>query len=276
MSIIETAIRQAKNRPEKVADVPEARQQQELRSAPHAAVVESSAAKARQFTSASIDRRTMEQHGVLLQLNDDVAQRAYKILRTRVQQRMAAQRWSSLAVTAAVEGEGKTLTAINLSIALASDMNARVFLVDLDLQRPKVAAYLGLKFDAGLSDYLEGEATFDEIVYCPEGVERLAVIPNGRTLSQSSELLVSPRMLELRRQLAAEAPRRLQVFDVPPLLLSDDVLRFSSHVDSLLLVVSEGLASRSVLERARETLNEMNLLGVVLNRSAERQESVYY
>ena len=217
----------------------------------------------------------MERHCVLLQVRDETAERSYKILRTRMQQRMEEASWHSTAVTAASAGDGKTLTAINVAIALARDVNTWVFLVDLDMQRPKVGAYFGLQYDKGLSDYLAGTASFDEIVYEP-GVERLAIIPNGRPLEQSSELVVSPRMLELVRTLAAEVPRRVVIFDMPPLLLSDDVLRFLPNVDSLLFVVSESKTQRSALTHAREILPEDKLLGVVLNNSHEREESGYY
>jgi Mrp family chromosome partitioning ATPase len=188
---------------------------------------------------------------------------------------MEASLWHSIAVTAAEAGDGKTLTSINLAIALARDVNCWVFLVDLDLQRPQIAAYLGLQFDKGLSDYLAGQASFDEIVYDP-GIERLSVIPNGRGLDQSSELLGSPRMFELSQALATETPRRIVIFDMPPLLLSDDVLRFLPNVDGLLFVVAESKTPRVTLERARDAIPEKKLLGIVLNRSAEREISSYY
>ena len=231
--------------------------------------------EARSFRAAATDPAVMERHGVLLQVRDETAERSYKILRTRMQQRMEEASWYSIAVTAAGAGDGKTLTAINVAIAMARDVNTWVFLVDLDMQRPKIGAYLGLQYDKGLSDYLAGTATFDEIVYEP-GVERLAVIPNGRPLEQSSELLASPRMDELVRSLSAELPRRIVIFDMPPLLLSDDVLRFLPNVDGLLFVVSEAKTQRAVLTHARELLPEDKLLGVVLNRSHEREESGYY
>jgi protein-tyrosine kinase len=231
--------------------------------------------QARAFRPATTDPATMEQHGVLLQVRDATAERSYKILRTRVQQRMEEHSFHSIAVTAPSAGDGKTLTAINVAIAMARDVNTWVFLVDLDMQRPKIGAYLGLQYDKGLSDYLAGSASFDEIVYEP-GVERLAVVPNGRPLEQSSELLASPRMAELMRSLAAEVPRRIVIFDMPPLLLSDDVLRFLPNVDGLLFVVSEAMTQRAALTHAREILPEDKLLGVVLNRSHEREESGYY
>jgi Mrp family chromosome partitioning ATPase len=230
---------------------------------------------ARSFRAAAVDSATMERFGVLLQVRDNIAERSYKILRTRVQQRMEASHWHSIAVTAAAASDGKTLTAINLAIALARDVNTFVFLVDLDMQRPQMAPYLGMQFDKGLSDYLAGQATFEEIVYEP-GVDRLALIPNARPLEQSSELLGSPRMFDLCQSLANESPRRIVIFDMPPLLLSDDVLRFLPNVDCLLFVVSEGKTPRVALQHAHEALPENKLLGIVLNRSAEREESGYY
>jgi len=229
----------------------------------------------RTFRSAALDTATLELNHVLPKLPDVAAQRAYKVLRTRVLQRMGAENWRSVAVTGTAAGEGKTLTAVNLAIALAQDMNTSTFLVDLDLQRPRVASCLGMKADKGLSDYLVGNANIEDVIYDP-GIDRLAVIPNTQILQQSSELLSSPRMVNLLQTLLAEVPKRIIVLDLPPLLVSDDVLAVAPHVDSVLMVVAQGQTARSTLENAKETLASMNLLGVVLNRSPERDESPYY
>jgi Mrp family chromosome partitioning ATPase len=181
-------------------------------------------------------------------------------------------------VTGVTPGEGKTLTAINLAIALAQDVSTWVFLVDLDLQRPRVAQYFGmtgLAGERGLSDYLLGDASVDSITYSPN-LERFSIIPNFQPVNQSSEMLASPRMLELVRALENESPRRIVVFDMPPILAADDVLAFAPQLDSLLLVVGEGATGRDALRSAKEVLAEMNLLGVVLNRSAERDDNAYY
>ena len=282
MSLIEAAINKAKelaaSSQTEASAASERAPKYSRRSAPatrHRVPVATPLHEARTFRSATTDPATMEQHGVLLQVRDATAERSYKILRTRVQQRMEESSFHSIAVTAASAGDGKTLTAINVAVAMARDVNTWVFLVDLDMQRPKIGAYLGLQYDKGLSEYLAGAASFDEIVYEP-GVDRLAVIPNGRPLDQSSELLASPRMDELVRSLAAEVPRRVVIFDMPPLLLSDDVLRFLPNVDGLLFVVSEARTQRAVLAHARELLPDEKLLGIVLNRSHEREESGYY
>ena len=278
MSLIEAAIRKAKRlaatapADAPAVEAPVTRRPQREKVRPPTAYVQ----PGRSFRPTVVDPMAMERSGVMLQVGDAGTERSYKILRTRVQQRLEEAHWHSIAVTGAAPGDGKTITAINLAVALARDVNTWVFLVDLDLQQPQMAAYLGMKFDKGLSDYLAGQAAFEDVIYEPAGIERLAVVPNGKPLEQSSELLGSPRMFEFCQALANEQPRRIVVFDMPPVLLSDDVLRFLPNVDGLLFVVAEGKTPRAAVEHAREVLPDDKLLGVVLNRSAERQESGYY
>lgn len=233
-------------------------------------------ASARPFQPVAVDASVMSANKLLPTLADRAARRSYKILRTKLLQKLNADSCRSLMVTGTSSGVGKTLTAANLALALAQDPNTWVFLVDLDLQRPNIANVLGLRPERGLTDYLAGEAALDDIIYQPAGLDRLAVVPNGRAVEQSSELLSSSRMHDFVQGIEAEVPSRIIVYDVPPLLVSDDVLAVAPLVDSVLLVATEGLTPRSTLEQAREILSEMNLLGVVLNRSSERDDSPYY
>ncbi len=277
MSIIEEAVRKTAERyhrhPPQQEQVPGRPRLRRVAPAPI------DTANVRRFQPVSLDRAVMEENNVLPQVTNPGALRAYKILRTRIIRRLEANQWHSFAVTGATPSEGKTLTAINLAMALAQDSSTWVFLVDLDLQRPKVADYLGINNsngERGLTDYLLGDATFEQITYSPANMERLAVIPNFQAVANASDLLTSQRMDELTRALEAEAPRRVVIFDMPPVLASDDVLAFAPQVDGMLLVVAEGTTSRDALRSAKELLTEMNLLGVVLNRSAAQDEGVYY
>jgi protein-tyrosine kinase len=283
MSIIEEAVRKNAERQNRQAATDPLRQpagdplrgQARLRRVP-ATPVDTS--HAQRFQPFSLDKATLHDNLILPQLQDAGALRAYKILRTRVLRRLEANQWRSFAITGVTAGEGKTLTAVNLAIALAQDVNTWVALIDLDLQRPRVAEYLGMRSvrgEKGLSDYLQGNANFENIVYSPD-IERLIVLPNFTPMLNASEMLSSPRMTELMQSLEAETPRRVLIFDMPPVLAADDVLAFGPQVDGLLLVVAEGTTDRTQLRRAKEVLAEMNLLGVVLNRSAERNDAAYY
>jgi protein-tyrosine kinase len=275
MSIIEEAVRKTAEQYRRLASSEPQHARARARRVPSTPVDTS---QARTFQPFALDERVLEENRVLPKVTDYAALRAYKILRTRLLRRLEANQWTSFAVTGVTAGEGKTLTALNLALALAQDVNTCVFLVDLDLQRPRIASYLGmsnLHGEKGLSDYLLGDESMDNIIYSPD-IERFAVIPNFQPLQQSSELLASPRMLELLRMLENEMPRRIVIFDMPPILASDDVLAFAPQLDGVLLVVGEGATSRDSLRSAKEVLAEMNLLGVVLNRSSERADNAYY
>lgn len=277
MSIIEEAVRKTAERHQRHAPPPEqGAGRPRLRRVPTTQVDTSNV---RRFQPVSLDRAVLEENNILPQVTDPGALRAYKILRTRLLRRLEANQWHSFAVTGATAGEGKTLTSINLAMALAQDSSTWVILVDLDLQRPKVADYLGMNNSLGqrgLTDYLLGDATFEQITYAPANMERLAVIPNFQAVANASDLLTSPRMGELVQSLEAETPRRIVIFDMPPVLAADDVLAFAPQIDGLLMVVAEGTTSRDSLRGAKQVLQEMNLLGVVLNRSETQDEGAYY
>lgn len=277
MSIIEEAVRKTAERYQRPAPPEQpAGGRPRLRRVPPPAT---ETANVRRFQPVTLERAVLADNNILPQITDPGALRGYKILRTRLLRRLEANQWHSFAVTGATPGEGKTLTAINLAMALAQDSNTWVVLVDLDLQRPRVASYLGINNslgERGLTDYLLGDATFEQIMYSPTGVDRLAFIPNFQSAANASDLLTSPRMGELVQALEAEMPRRIVIFDMPPVLASDDVLAFSPQVDGMLLVVAEGLTTRDALKSAKSMLQEMNLLGVVLNRSEAQDDAAYY
>ncbi len=153
MSIIEEAVRKTAERYQRPAPPEQSGGRPRLRRVPSQAIDPS---KVRRFQPVTLDRAVLEENHILPQITDPGALRAYKILRTRMLRRLEANQWHSFAVTGATAGEGKTLTSINLAMALAQDSNTWVFLVDLDLQRPKVADYLGLDNslgERGLTDF---------------------------------------------------------------------------------------------------------------------------
>lgn len=227
-------------------------------------------------SSASVESRAMEKNKILPAVDDRGAVTAYKMLRTRVLQRMRSNDWHSLIVTGAGPGEGKTMTACNLAVSVSGDVNQAVILVDLDLQRPSLASYFGLDVRASIGDYLIGNAELEEIVYAPAGMERLVIIPNRDPVPNSSELLASPRMRTLLGWLREQGPETITVFDMPPILACDDVLAFSPYVDAILMVVAEGMTERSSLGRCMELIGDRNLLGVVLNQSREQDSASSY
>lgn len=227
--------------------------------------------KFRVLHTAHADKEVMEQSRFVSEVDDRSAIAAYKVLRTRVLQRMRSNNWRTLLVTSAGAGEGKTLTASNLALSLSRDVNQSVLLVDLDLKRSRVAQYFGFDVEIGdgIGEYLTGSAEIPDIVYSPSGMERISIIPNRSEIEHSSDLLSSPRMKELLEWLRVQSERTIVIFDMPPVLVDDDVLAFCPVVDAVLLVVAQGQTERALLEKAMSLLSETNLLGIVLNKSSE-------
>lgn len=202
---------------------------------------------------------------------------AYRMLRTRLLQRMRTNGWNTLAVTGMSPGEGKTTTAINLSLALARDVNTSVVLVDLDLRKPAIHRYFGLEPRVDFHECLSGRVPLTDALVRPDldGADRLALLLNSNPYSNATEMITSPEMRRLVENLRA-GKGRIVVFDTPPLLITDDVLAFSPFVNGLLLVACQGVTKRDDLIAAKELLQGLNLVGTVLNRSSEEVSQYYY
>jgi Mrp family chromosome partitioning ATPase len=229
------------------------------------------------LSTTRVESKAMERNKILPAIDDRGAVTAYKMMRTRVLQRMRSNNWHSLIVTGAGADEGKTLTASNLAVSISNDVNQAVILVDLDLQRPSLASYFGLDVRASIGDYLLGNAQLEEIVYAPAGMDRIVIVPNRDPVPNSSDLLASPRMRRLLDWLNEQGNDAIIIFDMPPVLACDDVLAFSPYADAILMVVAEGMTERSALSTTMEMLGDRNLLGVVLNQSREKGSvSSYY
>ena len=192
---------------------------------------------------------------------------AYRILRTQVLQRLKENSWNSLAITSPGVSEGKTLTAINLAISLAMEVDYTVLLVDADLRHPSVHNYFGLDTGYGLSEYLTDNKPIDELLVHPANIPRFIILPGGKSLTNSSEMLSSPKMVRLVEDLKTRYPSRIVIFDLPPLLSAADALAFSPYVDAALLVIEEGKTQTEDAKRAVNLLQGTNLIGTVLNKS---------
>ncbi len=199
----------------------------------------------------------------------------YKMLRTQVMRRLTELGANTLAVLSAHNGEGKTLTAINLAIAIAAHPGYTALLVDLDLRNPSIHRRLGIEPAVGVEDCLEQRRPVHEAMSKIAGYERLTVLTARAHVAHSSELLASQRMAEIVEELRSRYVNRVVIFDLPPVLLADDVLAFSQHAQAGLFVVSEGRTAREGIARSIALLHKLPIVGTVLNRSQDSLGAYY-
>ena len=207
----------------------------------------------------------LESNRVLTALSDQRALDAYNLLRTQVLQVTKAKGWTSLMVTSVGPGEGKTTTAINLAASLARDAQQTSLLVDCHLRAPKVDTYLGLEACPGLTDHLLNDEAIPDLLVSP-GMDHFVVLPAGRCLSASTDLLGSPRVKGLVKEFQDRYPDRYVLYDCPHLLDMPDALVFSSYVDGIILVVEADRTRQQDIESALGLLKDKNLIGLVLNK----------
>ncbi len=196
--------------------------------------------------------------------NDPLAN-AYKVLRTQVLQRLVAHDWRTVAVVSPAAGEGKTLTAINLGIYLASTRSHTALLVDADWRRPSVHRYFGYTPEHDVYDCVRGQCSVEDALINP-GLPRFCVLPCREPVPDASEQLAG--MSAFVKELADRYANRIVLFDLPPLLATDDAMGFLPLVDCALLVVEEGRTQRADIIRSIELIGAEKLLGTVLNKSS--------
>lgn len=208
------------------------------------------------------------EHGgsqLIAQADDMALTDCYALLRTQVLHRTRDKGQNTIMVTSVGKGEGKTLTAINLAMSMAKEMVQTALLVDTNLREPKISSYLSLEATRGLSDYLLEDVPLPELLINP-GMKKLVVLPAGRPIAVSTEILGSPRMRHLVHEMKTKYPERYVIFDCPHLLEMPDSLVFSSYVDHVILVVEAGKTTRSDLQKTLQLLEGKPLLGIVLNK----------
>lgn len=188
---------------------------------------------------------------------------AYKTLRTNVNFSLADKDGcKTILVTSAMQGEGKTLTALNLAISLGQT-DSKVIIIDCDLRRPKVARMLNIKAPMGLSNLLMAPDNMDvAILKDSHGVD---VIAAGDIPPNPSELLASVRMQKLLDELKTRYD--YIILDSPPINVVIDAVVLSPQCDGVLFVVKAEQSERGAVIHAVEQLKyaKANLLGFAFN-----------
>lgn len=188
---------------------------------------------------------------------------------------MEENNWQTIAVVSPSPDSGKSVVSVNLAMSIAHQPTKTSLLVDFDLRKPKVAAYLGIDVEVSMNEYLQGDIPLSDVLVNPD-TQRLVVLPVMSPVSRSSELLSSSKVTDLIAELKERYDSRIIVFDLPPVLSTDDALALIPQVDCILLVIGNGVSTQVEIEDTMHLLPKDQLVGVVYNKAEEENKSYYY
>lgn len=202
---------------------------------------------------------------------------AFRALRTSLLLSQADHPPQVILVTSALPREGKTTAAVNLAVTLAQ-LGDRTLLIDSDLRKPGIRRALGLTVgkEVGLSSYLAGVSSLDEVTVPHQTITNLVAMPTGPVPPSPADLLSSHRMREAIVYLRQHY--KFVVIDSPPIMAATDAVILSALVDGVLLVVRSGETPKEAFTRCRDLLEgvKCRILGVVLNAVDSTAPDYYY
>jgi protein-tyrosine kinase len=225
----------------------------------------------------SLNSAYLESQRIIAHDVRDPRSRAFDMLRTQILQSMDLKSWQFLGITSPTEGCGKSVVAINLALSIARQPDRSVLLVDLDLQKPRVANYLGFRSDRGVLNVLAGRTSLqDTLIQATIMGEQLMVLPcEGPTLNSSSWIASRP-MSALLQDIKQNFWNWTVIFDLPPILLGDDVISILPRLDCVAFVVGAGLTTAEEIRECNKHLDSTEIVRVVLNKSEDTIANDYY
>ncbi len=168
-------------------------------------------------------------------------------------------------VCSAKPNDGKTFCAINLALSMAAEKDVEILLVDADFAKPDILRTLGAPDGPGLLDVLNGNVASAEDCVLDTDVPQLSVLPAGTRSNADTELLASERAHAILDGLAAANPRRIVIFDSPPILAASPASVLASHVGQVMLVVRADQTSEGDLREAVALLDGCDQIQLLLN-----------
>jgi len=182
----------------------------------------------------------------------------------------------TIMVTSALPGDGKTFTSINLALSMALERDISVLLVDCDVAKQHVSQIMGVKQERGLLDALIDESADIESLVMQTNMRGLSLLPAGKRVEATAELLSSNRMRQIITALCHSNSRRIVLLDSPPLLITNEGRALVKIAGQVVLVVRAGYTPRHALQEAVELFDAQQAGGLILNHVAGDGNEDYY
>jgi len=178
-------------------------------------------------------------------------------------------------VTSALAGEGKSFTAINLALSIATELDNTVMLIDADVARPSVLRVLGLPPGPGLLDLVIDESLDMSSVLLKTNIDKLSILPSGTPHERATELLASDAMIRLLENVAGRYPDRIIIFDSPPLLLTTESRVLAAHMGQIVMVVRAESTLQADVQHALSTIEACPVKLLILNQARSDAKGGY-
>jgi capsular exopolysaccharide synthesis family protein len=178
-----------------------------------------------------------------------------------------------MVISSAEQGEGKTLTSLNLALCYANIQNWPVLLIDTDLRTRGLSRLLGDPESPGLAKVLESGTAYQSAILATNS-PNLYFLPAGIADSSPPELFSQDRWKEFIGWCAESF--RLVIIDAPPVLGLADFELISAPCESVMLVVRARKSERDALAKMRHHLDVKKVVGVVLNCATDPQNKKSY
>ena len=203
---------------------------------------------------------------------DGLCAEQYRELLSKIEHISRKHSYSVFAVTSAVKGEGKTVTSVNLSLAMIKELHLRVLLIECDMRSPSFGDYFEFNGEMpGLREVLDGEAKVDDAIARVDFTD-LYVMHGGRDI-RSVPGSMSHGMKRLMDRVRVEFD--YVIMDTPPIAPVADVNILSKFVDGLIMVVRADSTPRSMVVKAVQSIPDADIVGIVLNAIKSSMNQYY-
>lgn len=220
------------------------------------------------FERVKLNNRILEKNLVISAARKNPAHKAFDVLRTRMMQALGDKNWHRVGITSPTDGCGKTFVAANLAISLARAELNRVLLMDMNLRKPDLARVLGVQREILMADYLSGMIEPEDF-FLRLGPSLVAGL-NSKQADGAAELVQSDMAADVLEEMQDMLVPDVTLFDLPPILSSDEAVACLPHLDAVLLVVGGGKTTDKEIRQTEALLDkQIPLLGVILNHSED-------
>ena len=188
----------------------------------------------------------------------------------------AATNGERIMITSALPSEGKSFCAIHLALSIASEVDTSVLLVEADVAKPTVLSKLDLPRAKGLSNWFADPRLDVRDLTLSTNVPGLKILPAGMEAPDSIDMLASRAMTSFFDRLREAYPHDLIIVDAPPLLPATETKVLATNVGQVVVVVEAGETPKTVLADALDMLKDIEIVGLVLNKSLRQPKSAGY